>query len=125
MGKCRGRYASDEGASDNPFGTAEELKPKAKEWQRWLLMPEKCQRVPLLCWPEDVGRGLSCRHREEDLCASCQMPVCWRCVRVLLIRQSNRVIPMVLCNDNLWGYTTDLIAKYRVRWIEAAIVSPC
>ena len=32
---------------------------------------------------------------------------------------------MVLCNDNLWGYTTDLIAKYQVRWIEMAIVSPC
>ena len=32
---------------------------------------------------------------------------------------------MALCNDNFWGYTTELIAKYRVRWIEAAIVSPC
>ena len=32
---------------------------------------------------------------------------------------------MALCNDNFWGYTTDIIYKYKVRWIEAAIVSPC
>ena len=32
---------------------------------------------------------------------------------------------MGLCNDNLWGYTTDIISKYQVRWLEAAIVSPC
>ena len=32
---------------------------------------------------------------------------------------------MSLCNDNFWGYTTDIIGKYKVRWIEAAIVSPC
>ena len=32
---------------------------------------------------------------------------------------------MGLCNDNWWGYTTDVITKYRVRWLEAAIVSPC
>ncbi len=31
---------------------------------------------------------------------------------------------MGLCNDNLFGYTTDIIEKYRVRWLEAAIVSP-
>ena len=32
---------------------------------------------------------------------------------------------MALCNDNLWGYTCNIIYKYQVRWIEAAIVSPC
>ena len=32
---------------------------------------------------------------------------------------------MALCNDNFWGYTTDIISRYHVRWIEAAIVSPC
>ena len=32
---------------------------------------------------------------------------------------------MGLCNNNFWGHTTDIITKYRVRWIEAAIVSPC
>ena len=32
---------------------------------------------------------------------------------------------MVLCNDNFWSYTTDILTKYKVRWIEMAIVSPC
>ena len=32
---------------------------------------------------------------------------------------------MVICNGNFWGYTTDLIAKYQVRWIEMATVNPC
>ena len=32
---------------------------------------------------------------------------------------------MALCNDNLWGYTTDIIATYRVTWLEAAVVNPC
>ncbi len=31
---------------------------------------------------------------------------------------------MELCNDHFWSYTTEIIVKYKVRWIEAAIVSP-
>ena len=30
---------------------------------------------------------------------------------------------MALCNNNFWSYTTEIIVKYKVRWIEAAIVS--
>ena len=33
-------------------------------------------------------------------------------------------IPMALGNDNLWGYTSDIIVRYKVTWLEAAIVSP-
>ena len=32
---------------------------------------------------------------------------------------------MVLANDNFWGYTTDLIYRFSVTWLEAAIVQPC
>ena len=32
---------------------------------------------------------------------------------------------MVLANDNFWGYTSDVIYKYGVTWLEAAIVQPC
>ena len=32
---------------------------------------------------------------------------------------------MALANDNFLGYTTDILTKYKVRWLEAAIVSPC
>ena len=33
-------------------------------------------------------------------------------------------IPMALANDHLWGYTTDIITKFKVRWIEMAAVLP-
>ena len=33
-------------------------------------------------------------------------------------------IPMALGQDMYWGFSTDLIAKYRVRWIEMAAVLP-
>ena len=32
---------------------------------------------------------------------------------------------MALANDNFWGYTSDLLYKYQVTWLEAAIVQPC
>ncbi len=31
---------------------------------------------------------------------------------------------MGVCNDNLFGYKTGIIEKYRERWLEGAIVSP-
>ena len=31
---------------------------------------------------------------------------------------------MGLCNDNFWGYTTNILSELNVRWIEAAIVNP-
>ena len=31
---------------------------------------------------------------------------------------------MVLANDNMWGYPSDIIVRYKVRWIEMAIVLP-
>ena len=31
---------------------------------------------------------------------------------------------MALANDNMWGYVTDLITRYQVRWIEMAAVLP-
>ena len=34
------------------------------------------------------------------------------------------IIPMALGNDNYWGYTTDILYRYEVRWIEMAIVMP-
>ena len=32
---------------------------------------------------------------------------------------------MALANDNFFGYASDIITRFQVRWIEAAIVSPC
>ena len=32
---------------------------------------------------------------------------------------------MALANDNFIGYTSEIIARFKVRWLEAAIVQPC
>ena len=120
------RFASDNDKRGNAFEGAEELEPGHYEWQRLLLLPERRQRVPLLCCPEDAERSKSCRHADHELCGSCKIPLCGHCLAILLgSRGARRVIPRGLCNDNFWGYTTSIIARYGVRWIEAAIVSPC
>eukprot|EP00973_Karenia_brevis_P013704 1859324-Karenia_brevis.AAC.1 len=36
----------------------------------------------------------------------------------------NGRVPMALADDNSFGYTSDIIYRYKVRWIEAAIVCP-
>ena len=33
-------------------------------------------------------------------------------------------IPMGLANDKFWGYTSDVLYRYQVRWVEAVIVAP-
>ena len=32
---------------------------------------------------------------------------------------------MALANDNMWGYVTAIIARYKVRWIKMAAIHPC
>ena len=46
------------------------------------------------------------------------------CAKVIM-RGALSGIPMSFGNDNFGGYTTDVIARYRVTLLEAAIVSPC
>ena len=66
---------------------------------------------------------MSCLQKKQDqLCEECEIPMCHECE--IACRFSPHVIPMGLCNDNILGYATSLIAKYKVRWLEAAIVSP-
>lgn len=77
----------------------------------------------MLCCPEDVERSPSCRHSEDEVCAECSVPLCASCEQAIVFHQ-RRSAPMVLGNDNFWGYTTDIIYRYQVRWIETAVVSP-
>ena len=121
--KFKERFAS--GHEGNPLHGAEELQEGAHEWQRRLLLPQKGQAVQLLCCPEDVKRDSSCTHGEGDICGRCQIPLCCTCFRRIRKRSGSNTIPMVLCNDNFWGYALAAIWKYNVRWVEAAIASPC
>ena len=119
----RKRYGQEDSPNGSPFASAPELAPDAGEWQRRLLIPSKGQEVSLLCCPEDARRGSRCRHSDVQLCAECSIPLCQRCEEACVSRWRGAP-PMVLCNDNFWGYTTDILYRYQVRWIEAAIVNP-
>ena len=96
--------------------------PEKQPWTRLLVFPE-AGRTPemLLCNPEDV---VQCRRHlgTRTLCGDCSVPLCKTCSRAMFKRED---IPAALGNDNYIGYTTMLLAKYKVRWIEAAIASPC
>ena len=80
----------------------------------------------ILCCPEDVNARKSrrCQHKDEFLCSNCEILVCYKC-QGNWNKGENHKIPMCLASDNFWGYTSDIIVKYRVTWLESAIVSPC
>ena len=80
----------------------------------------------ILCCPEDVNarKGQRCHHADDVLCAHCEIPVCCTCESKWR-KGENHKFPMAIGNDNLWGYTSDIIVKHKVTWLEAAIVSPC
>ena len=68
--------------------------------------------------------GRYCRHDAHTLCADCEIPLCRTCY-IHCTKRTGNIIAMCLANDNYWGYTTEIIYQYQVRWIEAAIVAPC
>ena len=119
------RYASDNSEDGNPFLHSKPFAPENTEWQCFLKVPTQRDPVRILCCPEDIHRGISCRHERHILCGDCQIPLCRTCNRKGWSRRYNYRIPMALANDNFLGYTTDILTKYKVRWLEAAIVSPC
>ena len=57
------------------------------------------------------------------MCGNCEVALCSDCAGAFL--REPRILEMGLCNDKLWGYSCGIIYKYKVRWLEAAIVSPC
>ena len=118
------RYARGSREQGNVFQNAPEFTETDWEWKRVFLWSRQGKPpLLLLCCPEDVahcGRD----HARHALCRRCEVPLCFHCFLGLQPKTAH-AIPMALGNDNFWGYTSDIIAKYQVRWIEAAIVSPC
>ena len=126
MLRFKGRYASDAQPDGNPFQHSTELDEDNNEWQRRLLMPpDGGAPMALLCCPEDVERSRWCTHPADELCGRCRIPICDTCARYAWTSTYDGRIPMALANDNYFGYGPDIIARYKVRWIEAAIVCPC
>ena len=113
------RYASD---PSSPMTGAIELDDSNWEWRRIMSVGGGI-KMPLLCCPEDIELNTyTCKHPEYEVCKQCRVPVCHNC-EILLWQ--GRGIPMALGNDNMWGYVTSLIARYKVRWIEMAAILPC
>ena len=94
---------------------------EAHEWTRTL--PETiCEGMQLICCPEDFRCGL-CPDRALQLCESCELPLCRNCLEHMC-KQNPCAVPEALANDNWFGYPTELLYTYKVRWIEAAAASP-
>jgi hypothetical protein len=116
--------------AERPLAESPELVDGNPEWQCELDAAEGDEgRRRLLCCPEDVRKCQKCLASPNHLqiCCRCEIPLCIQCHRYLhkvATRGTKHVIPMGLCNDNFWGYTTDLLTTLDVRWIEAgALVS--
>ena len=105
------------------FGQAVESAPDLQddvwEWRRYVFC--KDGRREILCCPEDVQRGHTCRHAENVVCTKCNVPICHECYK---LSSEKRKIPRALANDNFIGYVRDFIVRRKVTWLEATIACP-
>ena len=85
----------------------------------------------MLCCPEDVEFCHKCANVNKDnvkqiCCVHCRFPICKNCRVIMTRTHKDKIgVPMALCNDNFWGFVSDVIARLQVRWIEAAAIMPC
>ena len=69
--------------------------------------------MPVLCCPEDV-QHCGAAHPKHEICSRCRVAVCAECMRHLKASDPAAYrIPMALANDNMWGYTSEIIARYK------------
>ena len=126
MDMFKQRYAGDRGGDKvNPFQNATHFDKDNYEWQRELVLPDGKTSMRILCCPEDATLGSRCKHPSHVLCQNCRVPICQDCWWKSRSEKYEHRIPMALANDNFVGYTSDIIARCKVRWLEAAIVQPC
>ena len=118
------RYCAEAQPGGNPFHDDTTFTTATEDWRQTLVLPRSGDTIDLLCCPEDVIHCPKCASSEKQLCQDCHIPLCRECA-ACIVHNASPGSPMALCNDNFWGYTTDLIYKYKVTWLEAAIVQPC
>ena len=121
LGTFKERYASEGHLEGNPFQMHTGLDDSDWEWRRYF--PAGGEGCHVLCCSEDVRITGRCNHDSTILCPACEIPLCSTCWR-MCEKSEPGIIPMALGNDNYWGYTTEFIYRYEVRWIEMAIVMP-
>ena len=118
-------YATEGPTQGNAFANSHDFyrEDGKTDWVRVMAIGK--ETLTLLCCPEDVRSTAGCRHDPDaNICKHCRIPLCHMCAKVIM-RAAPGGIPMSLCNDNFIGYTTDVIMRFRVTWLEAAIVAPC
>ena len=79
----------------------------------------------MLCYPEDAALVSRCTRAPHVLRGHCRVPMCHDCWWKSRGEKYGRRIPVALTNDNFAGYASDIISRYTVRWLEAAVASPC
>ena len=128
-----------QGASENPWRhNAECFAPGDWEWRRSFKFSKyRHGCMEMLCVPEDVEH-CGGQHSSTTICKECSVPLCSSCKGYLLnafaaknLAYANEThfqktgerrvleycIPMALANDNMWGYSSSILVRYKVRWI--------
>ena len=114
-------YGTDWKVADRKDEELREFGPTLWEWRRLLRIRGGEDTHEILCCPEDIQCTAKHKHKPEEICSACEVPICRDCWQFL---RTGRDVPMALANDNMWGYISPLIVEYEVRWIEIAAVLP-
>ena len=101
--------------SKDPF-----LAQDSWEWCQVLALDDG-RRMSIICCPEDVERCDHTQHEGHVICSKCAIPLCCKCHLSL---DNKKHIPMALANNNYIGYASETLVRYKVRFIEVAIVCP-
>ena len=108
------RYASARGNRSNAFEAALDLAADDYESKRCIFLVAG-EGINIICCPEDVlQNSVKRKHPENMICEHCRVPLCRECASKLFESRGQRVPAMCLGNDNLWGYTSDVISRYEV-----------
>ena len=113
-----------------PWRCRAECLEKGWEWRcTFRFSRHRHEDLEMLCCPEDVERCTGV-HDATEVCRKCKIPLCESCRSYLVknaggnegaLKEDGTVevlpfcIPMALANDNMWGYTTSVLIRYKVR----------
>ena len=89
------------------------LEERNWEWKR-KVSRDLLTTAEVLCNPEDVVCGSTCRHGDDMVCPQCKIPVCNECWQLSLRKLK---IPKALANDNFIGYVHEFFAREKVNHI--------
>ena len=88
-----------------------------------LLIHRSFKRQRIICCPADIRCAED--HNRFEIRDCCLLPLCYTCFSISVKREEELCkIPRALANDNFYGFPSNTIVKYGVRWIELAAASP-